>query len=204
MPKRRTGAVAGRAALLHAVAHIEFNAIDLAFDLIARFSALLGDRGPEFVDDWIGVGADEAKHFLMLEERLASYGMAYGDLPAHDGLWDAAMATQADLKARLAIVPMVLEARGLDVTPDMIRKFEKAGDEAAAQALQTIYRDEITHVAAGTKWFAAECEAQGLPPVPTFQALVRQYFKGNLKPPFNDAAHRQAGLLPQFYQNSID
>ncbi len=205
MPKRRMGGKAGRVALLHAIAHIELNAIDLAFDLIGRFLPRLADTDQEdFASDWIRVGSEEAKHFLMLERCLEKYEASYGDLPAHDGLWEAAQATQSDLLGRLAVVPMVLEARGLDVTPKMIGQFEKAGDEEAAAALQTIYQDEIGHVEIGTKWFRRLCKEGNKEPVTTFKSLVSQYFKGSLKPPFNDTARSQAGLLPQFYQNSID
>ena len=154
MPKRRNfGSPAGRIALLHALAHIELNAIDLAWDLIARFGVVrLGDAGlpRAFFDDWVAVAAEEAEHFCLLSARLASLGSAYGDLPAHDGLWEAAAATAHDLLARLAVVPLVLEARGLDVTPEMIARLERAGDDASAAVLDRIYRDEIGHVAAGT------------------------------------------------------
>ena len=204
MPKRGTGGESGRIALLHAVAHIELNAIDLAFDLIARFHPELGDDRIEFISDWIRVGSEEAKHFLMLQARLAAHGSSYGDLPAHDGLWEAADSTRADLLGRLAVVPMVLEARGLDVTPGMIQRFERAGEHEAAATLRTIYADEIGHVEIGTKWFLRLCERQGRDPITAFKQLVSQYFKGNLKPPFNIDARTRAGLLPQFYQNSID
>ena len=204
MPKRRAGGIQGRIALLHAVAHIELNAIDLAFDMIARFSGGLGDQSEAFAADWLNVGAEEAKHFLLLESCLAAYDAEYGDLPAHDGLWEAAEATQGDLMGRLAVVPMVLEARGLDVTPDMIEKFERYGDEKAVKALKTIYREEVGHVQIGTKWFQYLCKIRNQEPIATFKQLVPKYFKGNLKPPFNDSARSEAGLLPQFYQNSID
>ncbi len=204
MPKRRAGGIPGRIALLHAVAHIELNAIDLAFDMIARFSHELGDEAEDFATDWLKIGAEEAKHFLLLESCLASYDAEYGGLPAHDGLWEAAEATKNDLMGRLAVVPMVLEARGLDVTPDMIEKFERYGDENAVNALKTIYREEVGHVQIGTKWFQHLCQNRNQEPIATFKQLVSRYFKGNLKPPFNDSARQQAGLLPQFYQNSID
>lgn len=204
MPKRRVGGMAGRIALLHSVAHIELNAIDLALDLVARFASELGQEAGAFISDWLKVGAEEAKHFLLLQQCLAGLGATYGDLPAHDGLWEAAQNTRSDLAARLAIVPMVLEARGLDVTPAMIERLRAQGDEAAVAALETIYRDEIGHVAVGTKWFRKLCQSQKIDPVEAFKRLVEQYFKGSLKPPFNDAARSKAGLLPQFYQNSID
>ena len=199
MPKRRAGgAEATRIALFHAVAHIELNAIDLAWDLIARFA----DRAPSraFFDDWVAVAAEEAKHFTLLTARLEALGAAYGDLPAHDGLWEAAEATASDLLARLAVVPLVLEARGLDVTPAMIARLETAGDHDSAAVLKIIYAEEIGHVAAGRRWFAHFCTAAGLPPAPTYQRLVRQHFKGTLKPPFNAAARDAAGLPAAFYE----
>ena len=160
MPKRgRGGSERGRIAMLHALAHIEFSAIDLAFDLAGRFGARFP---PAFVDDWFSVGADEAMHFALLDRRLRTLGSAYGDLPAHDGLWEAAEATAGDPLARLAVVPMVLEARGLDVTPAAVARFEAAGDARSAAILGRIYRDEIRHVAAGSKWFRWGCESRGI------------------------------------------
>jgi uncharacterized ferritin-like protein (DUF455 family) len=197
MPKRgRGGSERGRIALLHALAHIEFSAIDLAFDLIGRFGAQFPRS---FTDDWVGVGADEAIHFALLSRRLSSLGSSYGDLPAHAGLWDAAAATAHDPLARLAVVPTVLEARGLDVTPGTVAALERAGDFRSAAILGRIYRDEIRHVAAGMRWFRYGCESAQLDPVPTWQALVRQHFRGIVKPPFNDSARDEAGLSRDFY-----
>ncbi len=188
----------GRIALLHALAHIELNAVDLAWDLIARFS---GEGLPRaFFDDWVTVADDEARHFALLTGRLAALGAGYGDLPAHDGLWEAAHDTRHDLLARLAVVPLVLEARGLDVTPAMIAKLESAGDADSAAVLRAIYRDEIRHVAAGARWFAWACARAGRPPAETWRALVAQNFKGVVKPPFNEAARRSAGLPPEVYR----
>ncbi|MGH6634259.1 MAG: ferritin-like domain-containing protein, partial [Sphingopyxis sp.] len=151
MPRRgKGGSERGRIALLHALAHIEFVAIDLAVDLIGRFG---GEFPREFVDDWIGVAADEAMHFALLDRRLRQLGSHYGALPAHAGLWEAAQVTADDALARLAIVPMVLEARGLDVTPATIDRFQSVGDETSAKILSRIYNDEIRHVGAGTVWF---------------------------------------------------
>jgi uncharacterized ferritin-like protein (DUF455 family) len=198
LPRRSIGAAPrGRIALLHAIAHIELNAIDLAWDLIARFSG--EDLPRAFFDDWVAVADDEARHFTLLAERLAGLGAAYGDLPAHDGLWQAASDTRHDLLARLAVVPLVLEARGLDVTPAMIAKLEAAGDAESAAMLRVIYRDEIGHVAAGKRWFDWACARAGRAPAETWRALVRRYFKGALKPPFNEAARRAAGLTPETY-----
>lgn len=199
MPKRRSGqSLQHRIALLHALAHIELNAIDLAWDIIARFT---GDNLPKgFYDDWVKVGAEEALHFRLLSDRLAALGAAYGDLPAHDGLWQAAEQTAHDILARLAIVPLVLEARGLDVTPGTIAKLEGAGDTESAVVLRRIYEDEIGHVAAGRRWFEHVCAARGLAPVATWQSLVRRHFRGTLKPPFNDDARAAAGFDAAFYR----
>lgn len=182
--------------MLHALAHIEFGAIDLAFDMAGRFGAGMPRA---FVDDWLGVGADEAIHFAMLDRRLRALGSHYGALPAHDGLWEAAGETAHDLLARLAIVPMVLEARGLDVTPATVAAFERFGDARSAAILTRIYRDEIRHVAAGTRWFGIGCEREGIAPVAHWQHLIRTHFRGMLKPPFNDSARGEAGLSRDFY-----
>jgi uncharacterized ferritin-like protein (DUF455 family) len=196
MPRRRMGGVKGRIALLHAVAHIELNAIDLAWDIIARFASAQ-PRG--FADAWLVVAEEEALHFRLLSERLAGYGAAYGDLPAHDGLWQAATVTAHDLLARLAVVPLVLEARGLDVTPAMIERFLGQGDTESADVLRRVYRDEIGHVATGRIWFETLCRERGLEPVVTWQHLVETHFKGGIKPPFNDAARSEAGFPGDFY-----
>ena len=199
MPKRRAfGSPAGRVALLHALAHIELNAIDLAWDIIARFSREPLPRG--FFDDWVGVAAQEAVHFELLVLRLADFGACYGDLPAHDGLWESAAATANDLLARLAVVPLVLEARGLDVTPEMVATLERVGDPESAAVLHRIYRDEIDHVAAGVRWFDELCRARGLVPEETFRERVRRYFKGELKPPFNHEARAAAGFPARYYE----
>jgi len=200
MPRRRgAGSLAHRVALLHAVAHIELNAIDLAWDLIARFAS--ADLPREFYDDWVAVADQEATHHALVSARLEALGSAYGDLPAHDGLWQAAQATAHDLLARLAIVPLVLEARGLDVTPEMIEKLRRQDDVASVAALETIYREEVEHVAAGQRWFRFECERRGMEPVATYRELVRRYHRGGLKPPFNRAARDKAGFESAFYEN---
>jgi uncharacterized ferritin-like protein (DUF455 family) len=203
MPKRRSGgARASRVALLHALAHIELNALDLAWDLIARFGTPATPR--DFFDDWLRVADEEAGHHALLAQRLAFYDAAYGDLPAHDGLWQIAEATSEDLLARLAVVPLVLEARGLDVTPAMIVSLEKAGDADSAAVLKLIYRDEIGHVAIGSRWFEAVCAERGLAPEASWQALVRRHFKGKLKRPFNTEARDKAGLPAGFYEGLAD
>ena len=197
MPKRgKAGSERGRIAMLHALAHIEFSAIDLAFDMAGRFGAGLP---PSFVDDWLSVGADEAIHFALLDRRLKALGAHYGALPAHDGLWKAAADTAEDPLARLALVPMVLEARGLDVTPATVAALERAGDSRSAAILGRIYRDEIRHVAAGTRWFKRLCDSRRLAPVPHWQKLIRTHFRGRVKPPFNDSARSEAGLSREFY-----
>lgn len=199
VPRRRINrGIKGRIALLHALAHIELNAIDLACDIIARFASA-SELPAAFVRDWIAVAADEAKHFRLLNARLRDFDAAYGDLPAHDGLWEAAENTAGDLLARLAVVPLVLEARGLDVTPIMIEKLRAADDNESAEILEIIHRDEITHVAAGQRWFDYLCKREGLPPAETFQELVNKYFKGDLKPPFNEKSRSAAGMPQAFY-----
>ncbi len=197
MPKRgRAGSERSRIAMLHAFAHIEYVAIDLAFDCAGRF----GDGMPRtFVDDWIGVGADEAMHFALLDRRLRALGSGYGALPAHEGLWEAAGKTRTDRLARLAAVPMALEARGLDVTPATVARFEAVGDTSSAAILSRIYTDEIRHVAAGTRWFESCCVADGKIPVETWRSLISQHFQGVVKPPFNDSARRAAGLTLDYY-----
>lgn len=197
MPRRgRAGSQRTRIAMLHALAHIEYVAIDLAFDLVGRF----GGRFPRpFADRWLEVGAQEALHFALVDRRLRTMGAAYGDLPAHDGLWEAAAATADDALARLAVVPMVLEARGLDVTPVMIARFEAAGDAISAKILKRIAADEIGHVAAGVEWFGYLCAAQRFAPVETWRKLVGENFGGAIKPPFNDSARDEAGLTKAYY-----
>lgn len=197
MPKRRRGGQAGRIALLHAIAHIELNAIDLHWDMAARF---VNEGFPfGFYDDWVSAADDEAKHFGLLADRLEAMGSHYGALPAHAGMWRAADETRHDCLARLAIVPMIFEARGLDVTPGMIAAFRSAGDEASVAALEVIYAEEVSHVAYGSKWFNFLCGRHNEDPKPAFHALVRRYFPGGPKPPFNEEKRAEAGLPPDFY-----
>lgn len=198
MPKRRHfGSRAGHIALLHALAHIELNAVDLAWDIVARFAS--PDLPREFAAEWAEVAAEEADHFALLAVRLEALGASYGDLPAHGGLWEAAAATADDLLARLAVVPLVLEARGLDVTPAMIARLGRFGDAESAAVLKVIYDDEIGHVATGLRWFARLCGERGSEPVATYQQLVRRYFRGALKPPFNRSGRDAAGLAERYY-----
>ena len=197
MPRRRPGSPTGRIALLHAVAHIELNAVDLHWDIIARFAHVPMPLG--YYDDWVRAADDEAKHFNLMCDCLEGLGSHYGALPAHEGMWRAAEDTKDDLMGRLAVVPMVLEARGLDVTPGMIALFEKAGEEAPIAALKTIYAEEVSHVAYGSKWFNCLCGRDGLDPKEAFHSLVRRYFHCTLKPPFNEEKRAEAGLPPDFY-----
>lgn len=197
VPRRRPGTPAGRIALLHAVAHIELNAVDLHWDIVARFGHVPMPLG--FYDDWVKAADEEAKHFGLVSDALERLGSHYGALPAHAGMWRAAEDTKADLMGRLAVVPMVLEARGLDVTPGMIEVFRKAGDAETLAALETIYAEEVGHVAYGAKWFNFLCGRENVDPKEVFHGLVRRYFHGALKPPFNEEKRAEAGLPPDFY-----
>ncbi len=197
VPRRRPGTPARRIALLHAVAHIELNAVDLHWDIIARFSHIPLPIG--FFDDWVKSAEEESFHFTLVCDCLEEMGSHYGALPAHAGMWRAAEDTADDLMGRLAVVPMVLEARGLDVTPGMIEVFEKAGETKAIKALKVIYAEEVHHVAYGSKWFHFLCGRHDLDPKEAFHGLVRKYFHGALKPPFNEEKRAEAGLPPDFY-----
>lgn len=197
VPKRKPGSAAGRIALLHAVAHIELNAVDLHWDIIARFGHIAMPIG--FYDDWVKSAAEESKHFNLVCDCLEQMGSHYGALPAHAYMWQAASDTADDLMGRLAVVPMVLEARGLDVTPGMIALFDKAGSDDAVEALKIIYSEEVAHVAYGSKWFNYLCGRHALDPKDVFHDLVRKYFRGGLKPPFNEEKRADAGLPPDFY-----
>ncbi len=197
--KRSLHTLPGRVAMLHALAHIELNAVDLALDIVARFAA---EPVPHsFFDGWMQVAFEESKHFRMVRERLKALGADYGDMPAHDGLWQAAHATRNDLTARLAVVPLILEARGLDVTPSLQEKMRETGDIESADLLKVIYDDEKGHVAIGAKWFRFLCAREKRDPAATFKELVRANFRGALKAPFNDVARAEAGLTPSFYRS---
>ncbi|MGJ8604920.1 MAG: ferritin-like domain-containing protein [Marivita sp.] len=197
VPKRKPGSPQGRIALLHAVAHIELNAVDLHWDIIARFAHIPMPTG--FYDDWVKAADEESKHFNLMCDCLEEQDSFYGALPAHAGMWRAAEDTADDFMGRLAVVPMVLEARGLDVTPGMIEIFRKAEATRAVVALETIYGEEVGHVAYGSKWFHFLCGRHDHDPKDTFHKLVRKYFKGALKPPFNEEKRAEAGLPPDFY-----
>lgn len=197
--KRSLHTLPGRVALLHALAHIELNAVDLALDIVARFAS---EPVPNsFFDGWMKVAFEEAKHFNLVRDRLRTLGADYGDMPAHDGLWQAAHSTRNDLTARLAVVPLILEARGLDVTPALQDKMRETGDMESADVLKVIYEDEKGHVAVGAKWFRFLCAREKRDPAKTFQDLVRANFRGQLKAPFNDVARAEAGLTPSFYRS---
>lgn len=190
LKSRGLGSVQGRAALLHAVAHIEFNAINLAWDAVYRFRQVPGD----YVRDWASVAADEARHFQLVKARLERLGFAYGDFPAHDGLWQMARATEDALSSRMALVPRLLEARGLDVTPPMISGLRAAGDDASVEVLEVILREEVRHVEIGTRWFRWACLKEGREPTSHFLELLRTRAPGRVRPPFNEAARLAAGF----------
>jgi len=190
LPQRGLGTADGRAALIHAVAHIEFNAVNLAWDAVYRFRAMPLD----YYRDWIAVAVDEARHFRLLAARLAELGHGYGDFDAHDGLWEMAIKTAGSCLERMALVPRVLEARGLDVTPAMIRRLRGAGDAASAEILELILREEVAHVAAGSRWFDWCCAAAGVDHAATFVCLVERHASGAIKRPLNTEARRAAGF----------
>ena len=190
LPKRGLGSAEGRAALLHAIAHIEFNAINLACDAVQRFAGM-----PDaFYRDWAGVAVDEVRHFRLLCARMAELGCGYGDHPAHDGLWAMAEKTRHDCLSRMALVPRLLEARGLDVTPGMIARLRQVGDEASVAVLEVILREEVAHVAIGTRWFRHSCAQAGRDPEPTFLALLESVGGAALSGPFNLDARSEAGF----------
>lgn len=190
LPRRRNNQQTGHTTLIHAICHIEFNAINLALDAIARFANMPDD----FYRDWLQVADEEAKHFSMLSAHLQQAGYAYGDFPAHDGLWEMAQKTHHDPLTRMALVPRVLEARGLDVTPGMMNKLRGSGDLAAVEILEVILREEIGHVAIGTRWFNYLCEQRDLEPTHTFTTLLKTYFNGEIRGPFHIEARKQAGF----------
>ncbi len=190
LKRRRLGSEGGRAALVHAVAHIEFNAINLALDAAYRFR----NMPSQYYFDWLSVAADEARHFQLLSARLHSLGHGYGDFPAHNGLWEMAQRTAEDCMKRMALVPRVLEARGLDVTPPMMERLQSAGDAETVRILAIILDEEIRHVEIGSHWFRYCCDQRGLEPETTFLSLVKEYFTGTLRGPFNIPARMKAGF----------
>lgn len=190
LPQRGLGSEEGRAALLHAVTHIEFNAINLALDAVYRFRGMPA----QFYLDWMSVAVDEARHFSLLAQRLEELGSAYGAFQAHNGLWEMAERTADSCLARMALVPRVLEARGLDVTPGMIVRLRNLGDRRSADILEVILAEEVRHVAIGSHWFAWCCERDGLSPEPTFIRLISGVAKGSIRGPFNLEARSAAGF----------
>lgn len=190
VPRRGLGTKTGLIALIHAIAHIEFNAINLAWDAVYRFRFL-----PEgFYDDWVTVAFEEAYHFQLLRERLKEFDHDYGDLPAHNGLWDMALLTASDPLLRMALVPRVFEARGLDVTPSIIKRLRQIGDEKTIEILEIILRDEIGHVSIGSRWYNFFCDQRQIDPEKTFCELVDQYLTGRINGPFHYEARQQAGF----------
>ncbi len=188
--RRALGTLEGRCALMHAVAHIEFNAINLALDACWRFAGM----PKNFYLDWLCVAAEEAHHFQLVEAHLKSLGSHYGAFDAHDGLWQMATKTQDDVLARMALVPRILEARGLDVTPAIQQKLRQAGDHSAVAILDVILRDEVGHVAIGNHWFHHLCEQRDLEPVAEMESLMLKYAAPRPRPPFNLEARRRAGF----------
>lgn len=193
VPQRGLGSAEGRAALVHAVAHIEFNAINLAWDAVYRYRG----KPDAYYRDWASCADDEARHFAMLSERLGELGHAYGDFDAHDGLWAMAEKTAGYDTARMALIPRVLEARGLDVTPGMIERLRHLGDTRTVAILEVILREEVAHVAAGTRWYRHCCERDGVEPVETFFTLLREHMGVGLRGPFNRPARLEAGFVEQ-------
>ena len=190
LARRSIATAEGWAALLHAIAHIEFNAINLAWDAVYRFSGM-----PEaYYDDWVHIAAEEAMHFQLLRRRLLDLGRDYGDFPAHNGLWDMAVRTAHDPLVRMALVPRVLEARGLDVTPGMIRRMRDVGDHASCAALEVILAEEVGHVEAGSRWFRYLCAERGLDAEPTYFRLIDEYLNGEIRCPLHLEARRKAGF----------
>ena len=188
LPRRRNTAKSGNASLIHAIAHIEFNAINLALDAVARFS----DMPEQFYDDWARVAFEESQHYILLRDHLLSLAYDYGDFPAHSGMWDMAQKTHHDVLIRMALVPRVLEARGLDVTPKMMNKLRDSGEHRAVEILKIILREEIGHVKIGTHWFNYLCKDRNIDPLATFKDLLDNYFSGQLRGPFNTDARKLA------------
>jgi len=192
VPRRPVGSEAGRAALVHAVAHIELTAVNLALDAVHRFGWGWG-LPVEYVGDWVRVADEEARHFSLLTDRLATWDVAYGDLPAHDGQWAMAVKSAGEPLARMALVPRVNEARGLDVTPGMVRRLRAVGDEATVAVLEVILAEEVGHVEVGSRWFAHLCADRSLEPEAEFRRLLDEHGVA-LHPPANVEARLRAGF----------
>ncbi|RDH87566.1 MAG: DUF455 domain-containing protein [endosymbiont of Escarpia spicata] len=196
LPRRGLGTEQGRVALIHAIAHIEFNAINLAWDAVQRFP----DMPEKFYSDWIQVAVEEVRHFRLLRERLRDAGADYGDFPAHNGLWEMAVRTADDPLVRMALVPRMLEARGLDVTPGIMARFRKAGDQETVAVLQVILDEEVGHVQFGSNWFAWLCEQRGVDPETTYFDLLDNVLNGEIRCPL----HRQARLDAGFSESELE
>lgn len=190
LPKRRLGSNEGHAALMHSIAHIEFNAVNLALDAIYRFQ----NMPKAYYMDWLGVAGEESYHFQIVREHLSHLGYEYGDFPAHNGLWMTTYETDHDPLIRMALVPRTLEARGLDVTPPMMSKLRAIGDKRGVEILKILLRDEIGHVEVGTRWYRYLCEQQGVNPFEKFQEIIETYHHGDLRGPFNYEAREKAGF----------
>ena len=190
LPHRSMVTPEGRATLVHAMTHIEFNAINLALDALWRFA----DMPAEYYTDWLRVADEEAQHFTMLAEHLRSLGYAYGDFPGHNSLWEMANKTTGDVLARIALVPRTMEARGLDATPKVRAKLAQAGDHQAAAIMDIILREEVGHVQIGNRWYGYLCAQRGLEPIATYAQLAKQYAAPMLRGPFNLEARRAAGF----------
>ncbi len=193
VPRRQLGSEEGRAAFIHAICHIEFNAINLALDAVYRFR----DMPDEYYRDWLLVAKEEAEHFQLLNKRLHELGYQYGDFAAHNGLWDMACRTEHDSLHRMALVPRVLEARGLDVTPGIIKRLAQVGDTKTVEILELILREEIGHVKIGNRWYMHLCHQRGVEPVSTFRELIREYYNAPLREPLNYEARIEAGFTEQ-------
>lgn len=196
LAKRKISTVEGRAVIVHAVAHIEFNAMNLALDALYRFQ----DMPVDYYHDWLLVTKEEAYHCSLMLERLEQLGFHYGDFPAHNGLWEMAVKTDHGLLERMGMVPRVFEARGLDVTPGMIKRFNGVQDHETVRRLEIILRDEIGHVAIGNRWFEYACQQAGVEVIPTFQNLLQEYMQGQIRGPFYTKARLEAG----FSQHEMD
>lgn len=190
LPRRRLGSQEGQAALMHSILHIEFNAVNLALDAIYRFQKMPRD----YYRDWLGVAGEESYHFQIVREHLSHMGYEYGDFPAHNGLWATTFETDHDPLVRMALVPRILEARGLDVTPQMIQKLRAIGDKRGVEILKILLRDEIGHVEVGTRWFRYLCAQQDMNSFETFTHIIDEYYHGDLKGPFNYEARKEAGF----------
>jgi uncharacterized ferritin-like protein (DUF455 family) len=193
LKRRSLHSAEGRVVFMHAIAHIEFNAVNLAWDAVYRFRG----QSRAYYDDWVGVALDESRHFAMVREYLVARNADYGDYPAHNGLWDMALRTDHDILVRMAMIPRVMEARGLDVTPAMIEKLAITGDTHAIEILQTIYREEIAHVEAGTRWYRHHCRIRGIDPDSHFPRLIDTYLDGSIRRPLNIEGRKAAGFSDQ-------